>query len=107
MSRKLGAVLAAAAMVLSACGGGGGGGRPSVEELSTAFQEGSEVGGEEFSMTEDQADCAAKAFHDSELSDEALTALVEMEEDYDASEKDTKALESVSSEDMTKCILGQ
>ena len=102
MSRKLGAVLAAAVMTLAACGGGGG--RPSADEISAVFQEGGEIAGEDFSLPKDQADCVAKAYHESDISDEALNAIVEKDEDYEASEKDTKALEAVSSEKIAKCM---
>ena len=103
MSRKLGAVLAAAVMTLAACGGSAGG-RPSVDEISAVFQEGSEIGGEEFSLPEDQADCVAKAYHESDISDEALNAIVEKDEDYEASEDDQKALENVSTDKIAECM---
>ena len=102
MSRKLGAVLAASVMALAACGGGGG--RPSVDEISAVFQEGSEIDGEEFSLPEDQADCVAKAYHESDISDEALNAIVEKDEDYEASDADTKALEDIGSEKIAECV---
>ena len=105
MSRKLGVALAATVMTLAACGGGGdGGGRPSVDDISSVFQEGGDLGGEEFTLTEKQADCAAEAFHSSDLSDDALTAMVEKDEDYELSDEDRTALTSVSTEGMVECM---
>lgn len=102
MTRKLGAALAAAVVLLAGCGGGGG--RPSVDEISSLLTEGGEIGGEEISFPEAQADCIAKAFHDSDLSDEALNAMVEKDEDYEPSDADTKAMTSVAGGDMVACM---
>ena len=94
--------MAVAALALTACGGGAD--RPSVDEISAVFQEGGEIGGETMSVPEDQADCVAEAFHESDISDEALTALVEKDEDYEPSESDEKALETISTENVAECL---
>lgn len=103
MTRKLGIALAATVVLLAGCGGGGGG-RPSVDEISTVLSEGGEIGGEDFSIPEEQADCVAKAFHESDLSDDALNAMVDKDEDYEASEADEKALTTISTETVAKCL---
>lgn len=103
MTRKLGIALAATVVLLAGCGGGGDG-RPSVEEISNVLSEGGEIGGEDFSIPEEQADCVAKAFHESKLSDDALNAMVEKDEDYEASEADEKALTEISTETVAACM---
>ncbi|PUA79835.1 hypothetical protein [Nocardioides currus] len=105
MTRKLGLAVAATVVLLAGCGGDGGG-RPSVDELTDVLTEGGEIGGEDFSLPKDQAECVAKAFHDSDLSDEALNAMVEKDEDYEPSDADTKALSDLGSEDMVACMSG-
>src|SRR5688500_19628692 len=103
MTRKLGIALAATVVLLAGCGGGGG--RPSVDEISTVLSEGSEIGGEDFSIPEEQADCVAKAFHESDLSDDALNAMVDKDEDYEASDADEKALTEISTEKVAECVV--
>ena len=69
MVKKLGATVAVALLLAtSACGGG----RPSEEELSTAMQKGVKTNDRTVKLTKEQADCAAKIFVKSDLSDEAL-----------------------------------
>ena len=92
---------ATAALALLATGCGGDGGRPSVDELSESIQSGDLVGSD---VDEKVADCIAEAFHDSDLSDEALQAIVDQDEDYDPSEEDRDALDSVSSESLRDCV---
>ena len=106
MTRKLGVALAATVVLLAGCGGGGGG-RPSVDELSAVLSEGSEIDGQEFSFPEEQADCIAKAFHDSDISDDALNAMVDKDEDYEPSDEDTKALTNLGTEEMAACMSAQ
>ena len=101
MTRKLGLAVAATVVLLAGCGGGGG--RPSVDEISQVLQDGGDIGGEDFSFPEDQADCVAKAFHESDLSDDALNAMVEKDNDYEPSDTDTKALTGIQSDVMT-CV---
>jgi hypothetical protein len=105
MTRKLGIALAATVVLLAGCGGGGGGGRPSVDEISTMLSEGGEIGGEEVSIPEEQADCVAKAFHESDLSDDALNAMVDKDEDYEASDADEKALTEISTDTVAECLV--
>ncbi|UUZ61390.1 hypothetical protein [Nocardioides sp. B-3] len=102
MTGKLGIALAATVVLLAGCGGGDG--RPSVDEISTVLSEGGEIGGEDFSIPEEQADCVAKAFHESDLSDDALNAMVDKDEDYEASDADEKALTDISTETVAACM---
>lgn len=89
--------------LLTGCGGDGGG-RPSVEELSTAFQDEDNVMG--LGLDEKQSDCVAEAFHDSDVSDETLQAIVDNDEDYEGNADDEDALKSISTESMTECLAG-
>ena len=103
MTRKLGIALAITVVALAGCGGDGGG-RPSVDDISKVLTDGVEFGGEDVEVPEEQADCIAKVFHDSDLSDDALNAIVEKDDDYDASDKDEEALVSLTSgEDKIAC----
>jgi hypothetical protein len=87
--------------VLTACGGGG---RPSEDDISKALKDNSSFG--DLSGAGDEAiDCIAKALHDSDLSDEALQAIVDGDEDYKGSSDDTKAATAMA-DDMAKCITG-
>lgn len=95
--RRFGVVVATAlVLVTSACGGDG---RPSADELSKSLRDGSSAMGDRLeSLDKKQVDCVAKAFVDSDLSDEALNALVEGDEDFEGSDKDEKALEGMEDE---------
>jgi len=95
------AALTVVASMLTGCGGDGG--RPSVDEISDSIQDGDGVfgGGD---VDDKTADCLAKAFHDSDLSDDALQAIVDQDEDYEPSDDDEKAAESLSGEAMGECI---
>lgn len=104
MTRKLGVALAATIVLLAGCGGGGGG-RPSVDELSNVFVDGGEFAGEDFNFPKEQADCIAKLFHESDLSDEALNAIVEKDEDFEPSDKDEEvAAGFATNEDFAACV---
>ena len=100
--RTLSALAASSALLLTlgACGGGDGG-RPSVDDISESLQDSDIMGGE---VDAKVADCVAEAFHDSDLSDEALQAIVDQDEDYEPSDDDEKAIESVQSDEMTECV---
>lgn len=94
------AATAAVALLATGCGGGDGG-RPSVDELSESIQSGDMVGSD---VDDKVADCLAEAFHESDLSDDALQAIVDEDEDYDPSDEDEKALESLQTEKLTECV---
>ncbi len=92
MVKKLGATAAVALLLAtSACAGS----RPSGPELSSAMQKGVKAGGEKLELTKKQADCAAKIFEKSDLSDKSLQALADRNSDYKESAADTKALKKI------------
>jgi hypothetical protein len=94
--------------VLTACGGGDGGGRPSEDEIADALKDTGNPAGEAFAgagASEEAIDCIAKVLHDSDLSDEALEAIVEGDEDYKADEDDTKVSEDIA-EEAIACVTG-
>jgi hypothetical protein len=100
MVKKLGATVAVALLLAtSACGGG----RPSADELSTSMQtKGVTTNGRTVKLTKDQADCAAKIFVNSDLSDEALQAIADSDETYKASKQDDAALKKIT-DDLGAC----
>lgn len=103
MNKKLGAALAVALLLAtSACGGGG---RPSEDDVSKAFQKGvngTETDGTKIKLTKKQADCAAKVFVKSKVSDKALKAIVDGDKKFKESKKDDAALQKVLPE-LQKC----
>ena len=100
MVKKLGATVAVALLLAtSACGDE----RPTADELSTSMQEkGVTTNGRTVKLTKDQADCAAKIFVKSGLSDEALQAIVDSDETYKASKQDDAALRKIT-DDLGAC----
>ena len=100
LMKKTMAAAAAVSMLVftAACGGGG---RPSVDEIADAIKKDDTFSSAD--ATDKQVDCVAKAYHDSDISDEALQALVDGDEDYDASKEDEKAAESAL-KDLSECL---
>lgn len=105
--KRLAAASAVLALTLSACGGGGG--RPSTGEIEDALSDSDNPAGAQIAdtLTEEQISCVAEAFEASDLSDEALQALVDGDEDYDGSDEDRDALQSIQSEDLTECVTAE
>lgn len=99
--RILRPLAATAAVALLTAGCGGDDGRPSVDELAESIQSGDMVGSD---VDEAVADCIAEAFHESDLSDDALQAIVDEDEDYDPSSEDEQALESLQTDELTDCV---
>ncbi len=100
MVKKLGATVAVALLLAtSACGGS----RPSADELSKAMQKGVKTDKQTVKLTKKQADCAAKIFVKSDISDDALKAIAERDDKYKESKKDRDALTKVSP-DLAKCV---
>lgn len=99
MKKTLSIAIAAAAMTLTAACGGGGGDRPTTNEISKALTGDDSVLGT--SVPKKAADCMAKVFEESKLSDKTLNALVEGDKDYENSD-DTKVLTSLA-DDLGKC----
>ncbi len=88
-------------VVLAACGGGG---RPSTDQIADAMKDkDNPLSATASGATDEQIDCIAEALHDSDLSDEALQALVDGDEDYKADSDDEKAAEEAFG-DIAKCI---
>ncbi len=110
--KKLVAVLAMLALMTTACGGDGGGGdgRPSTDEIATALKDADNAAGAAFTaggVSDEIVDCIAGALHDSDLSDEALNAIVDGDEDYKGDEDDTEVLSSSELRDsITSCVTG-
>ena len=97
--------------VLTACGGGGGG-RPSEDDIAKALKDEDNAGrcrrsARPASMTT-TIDCIAKAFHDSDLSDDALQAIVDGDEDFDGRARTTEddRQDEDFQADFAKCITG-
>lgn len=95
-------LIASAFLVLTLATACGGGGRPSVDELSDALQSDDNVLGT--GLEKDQADCVAKAFHESDVSDDTLRALVDNDEDYEGDESDRDAFNDISTESVAECM---
>lgn len=91
------AIGAALLMLTSACGGGGE--RPSATEISEALQGSESV----IPVPDAAADCVAKVFHDSDLSDETLRAIVENDEDYEGSDEEEEILRGLTTTVAQEC----
>ncbi len=90
-------------IVLTACGGGG---RPSTDQIADALRDEDNPASAMSTGASDEAiDCIAEALHDSDLSDDALQALVDGDEDFDADSDDREAVEAVI-DDIAKCVTG-
>jgi hypothetical protein len=95
--------------LLAACGGGGGG-RPSAGDLAKALNDHDNKVGAQFTEAfqnpdADTIDCIAKVLHESKVSDDALQAIVDANEDYKGSDKDSEAFQDATT-GMAKCITG-
>lgn len=95
-------VPAALTVTLTACGGGG---RPSVDDLTQKLVD---IG--DGKLTHDQAECAAKVYVDSDLSDDVLKKIMKVKnvddfdnfDEDDISDKDEKAADDIEA-DLEKC----
>lgn len=100
--------LLAVLTVPTACGGSDGGGRPSADEIAAALSDPDNPAGAAFATggtSEEVIDCIAEAIHDSDLSDEAVQAIVDGDEDYAGSGEDDDAITGLS-DDITACVTG-
>ncbi|GAA1727734.1 hypothetical protein [Aeromicrobium alkaliterrae] len=100
--KKTIALAASAGLIVftAACGGGG---RPSVDEISEALKDDSTFGSD--AVPDEAVDCIAEKFHESDISDEALQALIDGDEDYEESKSDRDAATEISDE-ITECVTG-
>ena len=88
--------------VLTACGGGGD--RPSTDDVAKALKDNDNAAsGLATGASDDAIDCIAKALHDSDLSDDALQAIVDGDEGFEGDKDDQEAVEGVLNE-IGKCI---
>jgi hypothetical protein len=104
--RKVLAVVLGAALLTTVSGCGGGGGRPSSAEISASLQQEARTGSDAIlkgSIDKHAADCMGQVLHDSDLSDDALRAVVDGDEKYDASKADKQAMAKVAP-DFVNCI---
>jgi hypothetical protein len=100
--KRMMAASAVLALALSACGGGGG--RPSTDEIADALRGEDNPFGALASDNDEAIDCIAEALHDSDLSDEALQAIVDNDEDAEAEDGDEEALTDLQGE-ITDCAV--
>jgi hypothetical protein len=99
MVKKLGVPVSVALLLLtSACGG-----RPSESDVSKGLQGGFSSGGQNVKLTSQQADCAAKIFVKSKISDATLKAIADEKKDYKPSKKDA-AIATKLSKRLAGCI---
>jgi hypothetical protein len=80
-------------------------GRPTVDEIALAIKDPDNAFHEPFAMLGKGAalDCVAEVLHDSDLSDDALRALLDEQTDFADNEPDHKAMSEVTDE-MAGCI---
>ena len=98
MKKTLSAAFVVAALTLTSACGGGGGDRPSQDKVAAQLKKSTNG-----AITGKQADCAAKAIVDSDLSDAAVKAVAENDTKYKPNDQDTKAQGDISKE-ISKCI---
>ncbi|HEX5089112.1 MAG TPA: hypothetical protein VFV89_14990 [Nocardioides sp.] len=100
--KKLVALLTLLA-VLTACGGGGGD-RPSSDDIAKALKDdGNSASALATGAGDEAIDCIAEALHDSDLSDDALQALVDGDDSFEGSKDDEKAITDIA-DDIGKCL---
>ena len=82
------------------------GDRPSADELANSITSGAAT--QQFgNIPDDAAQCVAEAFVDSDLSDEALQAMVDQDAGYTPSAADRKALQSLLTDgNFKECVQG-
>lgn len=98
MRKTLSAAIVAAALTLTAaCGGGDS--RPTTDEISKALTSMDSAPGA--AVPQKAADCMAKVFEKSDLSDKTLNALVEGKKDYE-NKDDEKKLDGLKT-DLVEC----
>ena len=97
-------------LVLTAACGDDGDGRPSADDLAKALGDQDNAVATQFTEAfsdadDDTLDCIAKVLHDSDVSDDALQAIVDGDDDFKGSDKDSVALQDATTS-MAKCIAG-
>lgn len=98
------AVPAALTFALTACGGEAGHGRPSADDLVKALTTGKAAKSVGLSDADPKViKCIAQKFEDSKLSDDALRAIVNGDEDFKGKGGDKAALSDIESQ-MSDCV---
>lgn len=97
--RAVGTALACTTLVLGVSACGGGSDRPSQEEIAASFTGDDAL----VPVPEAAADCVAKVFYESDLSDKTLRALVDQDKDYKGSDADEKVMTSLTSTMVSEC----
>ena len=92
---------------LAACGGSE---RPTTDDVAKALKDKDNSVGQTFTSAFEGADdatleCIAKVLYDSDISNDALQAIVDGDADYKGSSKDADAVQEAST-NMAKCIIG-
>jgi hypothetical protein len=80
--------------------------RPSVDKIATALAHPQNPVGKGFTGTdtdEQRIDCVARVLHDSDLSIEALSAIVDGDKDFEGSPDDEKAFMDIGA-DIANCF---
>lgn len=101
---KVAAVCCALLVAVTACGGAS---RPSTDEIAKAIKSGESVMGSLPSslpddVMDDVVNCIATALYESEVSNEALVAFIEGDKEFEGSEGDQEAIDSVTSK-LSEC----
>ncbi|MCW2758596.1 MAG: hypothetical protein JWO46_2342 [Nocardioidaceae bacterium] len=102
MGKTLGAAVCAVLLLVTA---GCGSSRPAAGEVSTALQKGvasTKDKTDKLTLPKKQADCAAKIFVKSDISDKDLRQIVD-DHKFNASKANEKIIEKVA-EDLQKCV---
>lgn len=95
MTKRAPKLIASAFLVVTLATACGGGGRPSQDEIADGISGSDDV-------PADVADCMAEAIHDSDLSDEAVQAIADGDDDYEPSGDDEEASMDVA-QDILDC----
>lgn len=82
-------------LTATACGVG----RPDIDDLTSALKKQDSI----VPVTADRAECFAQVLHDSDLSDETLTAIAENDSDYSASSDEQNTLTRAIAQAQTAC----
>jgi hypothetical protein len=101
--KKIALAVAGTVLTLASCGGGDG--RPSVAEVEEAILSEDNV----FNAFTEGADetvvsCMAEALHGSDLSDDALQAIVDGDEGFEGSSDDEQAIADIA-EELVSCSM--
>lgn len=92
-------------LTLTSCSGSDSGdaGRPSAQEVADVLS--SDEGFDELDISDEQLTCVSEAYVDSDLSDEALQALIDGDDEYVPSEEDETVLSELILGAAGECFL--